>query len=292
MKYFHPKRLYNRYLSAIVDRVIPDFFIIQRYVNIVHPRTWDEKVNWLKIFDRKPLYHKMVDKCEVKPIIAEITKDISWGGVIPTIGVFNKFEEIDFNSLPNEFVIKCTHDSESIIICKDKKSFDISAAREKINRHLKIDYSRYWNVVEWVYRGVKPRIIIEPFMKDRSNDELVDYKFYCFNGEPKYIFYAFDRFSDVKANMYDLDWNLMPFNHIYQRKEINISRPPCIDEMAKIARRIAKYVNSPFLRVDFYFINGEIYFGEVTFYPNGGFGKFDPEEWNLKLGELIDLKKK
>lgn len=292
MKYIHPKRFYNKYLSAIIDRVIPDFFIIQRHVNIIHPQTWDEKVNWLKIFDRKPLYHKMVDKYEVKPIIAEITKDISWGGCIPTIGVYNKFEEIDFNSLPNEFVIKCTHDSESIIICKDKKSFDFSTAREKINEHQKIDYSRYHRIVEWVYRGVKPRIIIEPFMRDGNNEELVDYKFYCFNTEPKYIFYAFDRFSDVKANMYDLDWNLMPFDHIYKRQELKMERPACIDTMAILAKRIASYVKSPFLRVDFYYINGEIYFGEVTFYPNGGFGQFDPEEWNIKLGEMIDLKKK
>ena len=292
MKYFHPQRFYNRYLSFL-DRVIPDFFILLRHhVNIITPKTWDEKVNWLKIFDRKPLYHKMVDKYEVKSIISEITKDITWGGCIPTLGVYNTFDEIDFDSLPNEFVLKCTHDSESIVICKDKKSFNISQAREKINEHLRIDYSRYHNVVEWVYRGVKPRIIVEPFMRDGKNDELVDYKFYCFNNEPKYIFYAFDRFSEVKANMYDLDWNLMPFDHIYKRKELNMKRPACIDEMAILAKRIATYVKSPFLRVDFYYINGQIYFGEVTFYPNGGFGRFDPEEWNLKLGSLIDLSKK
>ena len=291
MKYFHPKRFYNRYLSFL-DKVIPDFFIILRYVNIISPKTWDEKVNWLKIFDRKPIYHKLVDKYEVKSIISEITKDIEWGGVIPTLGIYNSFNEIDFASLPNEFVIKCTHESESIVICREKRNFDIAAARNKINEHLAIDYSRYHGVVEWVYRGVKPRIIIEPFMRDGSSDELVDYKFYCFNYEPKYIFYAFDRFSEVKANMYDLDWNLQPFDHIYKRKELKMERPSCIDEMASIARRIATFVKSPFLRVDFYFINGKIYFGELTFYPNGGFGKFDPEEWNYKLGSMIDLSKK
>lgn len=255
-------------------------------INIAQPRSFSEKLQWLKLHNRKPEYTTMVDKIAVKDYVA---KKIGEEYIIPTIGVYEKFDDIDFNKLPKQFVMKCNHDSGGLIICKDKTKLDIKAAKKKINKSLKRNY--YYTGREWPYKNVKPKIIIEQYMEDTESAELMDYKFYCFNGEPKYCQVIADRSTNETIDFYDMDWVHQPFTGLglplkpFAKKLHDM--PKTFELMKKSAKKLAKGI--PFVRIDFYEINGKMYFGEITFYPASGFGKFSPDEWNKKLGDMIDL---
>lgn len=254
-----------------------------RKLDLNNPQTFNEKIQWLKLYDQKPEYTEMVDKFEVKKYIADA---IGEEYIIPTLGIYNNFDEIDFNKLPNQFVIKCTHDSGSIIICKDKSTFDRKKAKKKINKWLKRNY--YYHSREWSYKNVKPRIIIEKYMVDESGTELKDYKIFCFNGEPKFIEVDFGRFSDHKRNLYTLDWELLDLEIKYPSDPQKvIKRPNHLEKMIEFSRILSK--NIPHVRVDLYSINNKIYFGELTFYHGSGLEKIEPVEWDKKLGDMLKL---
>ena len=275
-----------------VLRFLPDKVYIQLYYfaqfkhfcNLKNPKTYNEKLNWLKLNDRNPEYTKMVDKYEVKKYVSNI---IGEEYIIPTLGIWDKFDDIDFDELPEKFVLKCTHDSEGVVIVKDKSKFEKNVARKKINDALKCNF--YYIGREWPYKKIKPRIIAEKYMEDEECGELRDYKFFCFNGEPKAMFIASDRgIGETKFDYYDLEFNHLNIIQHYPNSNLKIEKPKNFDKMIELAKILSK--NFIHVRVDFYEVNGKIYFGELTFYHFSGFQPFVPNEWDYKFGELINLK--
>ena len=254
-------------------------------LNLDNPKSFNEKIQWLKLHDRNPRYPSLVDKAEVKKIIAD---KIGTKHIIKTYGVWNSFSEIDFSSLPNQFVIKCTHDSSSVIICSDKRVFNYDESNRILTTGLSCDFYKLGR--EWVYKDIKPRIIAEELITDSDNSyELRDYKFFCFNGQVKCFKVDFDRFSNHHANYYDIDGNILPFEEVVCPSDPQkiIKLPLNLSEMIKMAEVLSEGI--PFVRVDLYNAKGHIYFGEMTFYPASGFGLFNPEKWDSKLGEWIVL---
>ncbi len=251
-------------------------------LNLENPQTYNEKLQWLKLYDRKPIYSKLVDKYEVREIIR---KKIGEEYLIPLLGVYEKFNQINFESLPNQFVIKTTHDCGGIVICKDKSKFNQKEAQKKIEHHLRKNY--YYMHREWPYKKVKPRIIIEKYMVDESRTELKDYKFFCFDGEPKLMFVATDRGVDTRFNFYDMNFKQINLQQHYKNSNKEIDRPKNFDTMISIAKKLSE--NLPHIRVDLYDVNGHIYFGELTLYHFSGFEKFYPEEYDLILGKELKL---
>lgn len=272
------------------SRLIPDrLYLSLLYYKHFHkfpsfnsPQTFNEKLQWLKLYDRRPEYTKMVDKYAAKLYIAEV---IGEEYVIPTLGVWDKFDDIDFDSLPNRFVLKCTHDSHSIIICKDKTKLDINAARVIITSGLNRNFYYYGR--EWPYKDVKPQIIAEKYMEDSRSTDLRDYKFMCFNGKVKCTFVCSDRSSELKVTFFDNNWHILPFERSHPASKTIINKPLNFELMIKLAEKLSKDI--PFLRVDFYEIDGKVYFGELTFYPGSGLESFQPNEWDTKLGQWIIL---
>lgn len=254
-------------------------------LDLNHPKTFNEKLQWLKLYDRRPEYTVMVDKYAVKKYVADI---IGEEYIIPTLGVWDKFEDIDFDTLPNQFVLKCTHDSGGLAICKDKKMFDIEAAKNKINRSLKTNY--YLRGREWPYKNVKPRIIAEQYMEDSVTSELRDYKFFCFNGEVKMLFIASDRQNaneETKFDFFDMDYKHLDVRNGHPNATVMPDKPKCFDEMKSLAEKLS--INIPQVRVDFYEVDGKVYFGELTFSHWSGFVPFDPQKWDEVFGEWIEL---
>ncbi len=257
-------------------------------LDLNNPQTFNEKLQWLKLYDRKPIYTTMVDKYAVKDYVANI---IGKEYIIPTLGVYEKFEDIDFSKLPNQFVLKCTHDSGGLVIVKDKSKLDIEKAKKKINRCLKRNY--YYSNREWPYKNVKPRIIAEKYMVDESGYELKDYKFFCFDGKAELMFIAKDRGlrdEEIKFNFYDMNFNFLHFTRGHPNFSGDTQKPKSFDKMKELAEVLSK--NIPHVRIDFYDINGQIYFGEITFFPASGLMPFKPSEWDKKLGDYIVLPKK
>jgi hypothetical protein len=252
-------------------------------LNLDNPKTFNEKLQWLKLHDRKPVYTTMVDKYEAKKYVGNI---IGEEYIIPTLGVWDTFEDVDFNKLPEQFVLKCTHDSGGLVICKDKLSLDMEAAHKKINRCLKRNY--YYHGREWPYKNVKPRIIAEKYMTDESGVELKDYKIFNFNGEPKMIQVDYNRFVKHKRNLYTTDWEYIDAAIKYPTDaSVDIKKPEKLDEMLELAKILSAGI--PHVRTDFYSINDKIYFGELTFYHESGMGKFDPEQFGVDMGSWIKL---
>ncbi len=284
------KIIYN--IINNTTKCIPDKLYIQlmyyryfnKFVNFKSPKTFNEKLQWLKLYDRDPQHIDMVDKCEAKRYVEErIGKEY----IIPTYGVWESFDDIDFDSLPEQFVLKCTHDSGGVVICKNKSDFDIEAARSKINKSLKHNY--YYHGREWPYKNLKPRIIAEQYMEDTKTAELRDYKFFCFDGEVKCFKVDYDRFKNHRANYYTPQGELMRFGETVCPPDFEreVNPPKTLDKMISFANRLS--AGHPFLRVDFYEVDDRVLFGELTFYPAAGFGPFSPEEWDFTLGEWIKL---
>lgn len=257
--------------------------VFGRRINWNKPSTFNEKLQWLKIYNRNPLYTTLVDKYAVKEWVANIIGDQY---IIPTIGVWNNVEDINFDELPNQFVLKCTHDSGCLYICSDKSQLNIN----KIKKDFSLAINRNYYILgrEWPYKNVKPQIIAENYISEQSGD-LKDYKFFSFNGEPKFFKIDFNRSVDHRANYYDIDMNLLPFGEECCMPDFNrkFEKPLNFEIMVDIVKQLSK--NIPFARIDLYNSNGNIYFGEITFYPAAGLGKFIPEEWDYKIGELITL---
>ena len=270
-------------------RLIPDRVYIQmqyfhhfhRFANFKNPQTFNEKLQWLKLNDRNPLYTTLVDKYAVKKWVAD---KIGEQYIIPTLAVWKKAEDIDFDVLPEQFVLKVNHDSGGLVICKDKAQLDRQAAVAKLSRALK--NNGYWYGREWPYKNVKPCIIAEKYMED-ENHQLNDYKFMVFNGKVKCSFTCTERFSKdgLKVTFYDANWDIMPFERHYPRSKTPITKPLNYDEMVELAEKLSKDI--PFVRVDFYSIKGKIYFGEMTFYPGSGLEEFTPQEWDKNIGNLL-----
>ena len=254
-------------------------------LNLDNPKTFNEKLQWLKLHNRKLIYTKMVDKVDAKEYVANI---IGEEYIIPTLGVFDNVDDIDFEALPNQFVLKCTHDSGGIVVCDDKSQLNIEEAKRKLRRGLKMNY--YHQNREWPYLNVKPRIIAEQYMVDESGYELKDYKFFCFDGKVELLFIATDRGSkteETKFDFFDADFNHLPFTNGHPNATRAIAKPKGFEKMKEIAAKLSK--DHPHLRVDLYDINGKIYFGELTFYHWSGMTPFVPIEWDYKLGEMIKL---
>ena len=267
------------------------FPLIMGYdLNLDNPKTYNEKLQWLKLYDRNPLYTKLVDKYEVKEYIANI---IGKEHIIPTIGVWNNENDIDFDSLPQRFVLKCTHDSGGVIICTDKSKLDIQETKKKLHNGLKRDY--FYVNREWPYKNVPHRIIAEEFMEDKSQDAgqmegLRDYKFFCFNGEPKMVYVGSARLGGSHIDHFDMDFNLLPFERHFGHAKETPQRPRMFEEMKSIAKTLCQ--GFAHVRVDLYTINNQIYFGELTFHPGAGFREFRPIDWDYKIGEWLKLPEK
>lgn len=284
-----------KYIKNLIFRLLPDESYIKLYywyktgerLNLKFPRSFNEKLNWLKLHDRNPEYTKLVDKYEVREIVGELIGDEY---LVPLIGVYQSFDEIDFEKLPEKFVLKSTHDSGGVVVCRNKNLFDKLKAKEIINKSLKRNY--FYHGREWPYKNVLPKIICEKYIsKNKENSSLVDYKFYCFNGTPLYCQVIRDRGVNETIDFYDLDWNVMPFNGLRSlpNSTKSYSKPGKYNKMIKLAGLLAQ--SYPFVRIDFYYVKGKIYFGEYTFYPQNGVGSFTPKKYNYKIGELIRLNK-
>lgn len=256
--------------------------LMHKKLDLKNPQTYNEKLQWLKLYDRKPEYSAMVDKAEAKRVVANL---IGEQYIIPTIGVWEAFADINFNQLPEQFVLKTTHDSGGVIICKDKSKLDIAAARKIINFSLKHNYFNYDR--EWPYKNLRPRIIAEQLMVDENGMELKDYKFFCFDGEPKAMFIATGRPHDTRFDFFDMDFNHLPFTNGHENATKPIHKPQNFELMIELARKLS--VGIPHVRVDLYSINGKVYFGELTFSHWGGMVAFEPEEWDYTFGRWINL---
>lgn len=261
---------------------------MHRNLDLDNPKTYSEKLQWLKLYYHDSLLTKLVDKYEVKKYVAD---KIGKQYVIPTLGVWDKFNDIDFSSLPNQFVLKCTHDSGGLVICKDKSNLDIKAARKIINSSLKRNF--YYMGYEWPYKDVLPRIIAEEYKEDTVTKELRDYKFFCFRGLVKAMFVATGRHEkneDVKFDFFDENYIHLPFRQGHENANILPEKPLCFEEMKLLASRLSEGL--PHARVDFYEVNGSVFFGEITFFHHGGWTPFDPEEWDVIFGSWLNLPEK
>lgn len=255
-------------------------------LNLKKPKTLNEKLQWLKLYNRKPEYVRMADKYLMRDYIA---KTIGEEYLIPLLGVWDDPEQIDFEKLPEKFVLKCNHNSGmGMCICKDKAKLDIDKVKEELRKGLKQDY--YLTAREWPYKDIPRKIVAESFLTDESGVELKDYKIFCFNGRAEYVEVDFNRHIQHKLNPYDFDWT--PLNFCDESKNdysANIPKPERLEDMRRIAEQLS--ADCPFLRVDFYSVYDRIYIGELTFYPGSGYIQFEPKSTDLKYGEMLDIGK-
>ena len=249
-------------------------------LNLDNPKTFNEKLNWLKLNYRQPTFTLMADKYAVKQYVSNIIGNYY---VVENYVVADRWEDIDFSSLPNQFVIKCTHDSGGAFVCRDKSTFDFESTRKAIEHNLNINYFK--PLREWPYKNIKPRIIVDRFLDDQTGNELRDYKWWCFNGEPTYM-YCTIKGDNIFENFYDLDFKPVPIDHGFPRHQPEFERPITFDLMKELAAKLSQGI--PFVRVDFFEVDGRVYFGEFTFYDWGGMRPFGGN-WDEVLGELIDL---
>ena len=290
---------YRKYLLLLLDRVlapnlpIPDAIYLRikyycrmgKRLNLKNPRTFNEKLQWLKLFGRRPIDTTLSDKYAVKEYIA---KTIGNQYVIPLLGVWDKFEDIDFDKLPNQFVLKCTHDSGGVVICKNKDTFNVESARKILRRGMRHNF--YVFSREKAYRDIPRRIIAEEYREDTKTGELRDYKFFCFDGEPKALFIASDRQmkgEETKFDFFDMEYNHLPFTNGHPNAKVLPEKPVCFDEMKTLAAKLSKGI--PHVRVDFYEVDGQVYFGEMTYSHWGGMTPFEPEKWDYIMGSWINL---
>lgn len=252
-------------------------------LDLKNPRHINEKLQWLKLNDHNMIYSMFTDKYEVKKYIADT---IGEQYVIPLLGVWDRFEDIDFDELPQKFILKCTHDSGGNVVCTNKDAFDIKAAKSKFDKWLSVN--PYYIVREWQTKNIKPRIIAEEYMEDEITGQLPDYKVFNFWGEPKYIQVDYDRTSGHKRNIYSTDWKLMEERIVWDNfPENRLEKPAVLEEMLELSRVLSK--GYPIMRTDFYVVNGRLYFGELTMTTGAGVEKYIPYSWGLRAGEMLDL---
>ena len=255
-----------------------------REVNLENPITFNDKLQWLKLYWHDPVATKCADKYRVREYVSNT---IGEEYLNKLIAVYESVDEIDIDALPQSFVLKCTHGSGLNVICKDKDKINWEKKFKSMKRWLRTDY--YLHEREWVYKDIKPRIICEEYMEDESG-ELKDYKIFCFNGEPKMIEVDINRFSDHRRNLYDIDWNLLDLEiDVPSDSSVDVDSPDTLDEMLALSRKLSE--RFPHVRVDFYNVGSKIIFGELTFFDSSGFADFDPPEYDLKFGEYLELPK-
>lgn len=259
-----------------------------KFINFKNPKGFCEKQQWLKVNDRRPEYSKLVDKLAVRE---HIDKVLGEGHMFPLLGYWERFEDIDFDALPEQFVLKCNHDSGSTRVIKDKSALtkeELEEMRFFYNKRLKRNY--FYAGREYPYKGIeKNYIIAEQLMVDDKNPDksIEDYKFFCFGGEPKVMFVATDRSTDCRFDFFDMDFNHLDLVNIHPLADKPIEKPEMFEEMKRIAAKLSQGMR--FVRIDLYELNGKIYFGEYTFFHGGGFRLCEPPEWERRLGDWIDL---
>ncbi len=285
---FRSKLMYA--LKFLPDKLYLQLFYFAttgKLINFKNPKGFNEKLQWLKVNDKRPEYTKLVDKLAVREHIKEVLGEEY---LFPLLGSWESFDDIDFDALPEQFVLKCNHDSGSSKIIKNKSALteeDLNEMRSFFSKRLKQDFSFAGR--EYPYKGIKPCIIAEQFMVDKSEPEksIEDYKFYCFGGDPKTVLIVTDRCNDCRFDFFDKDFNHLDIYKSHLNSDKVIEKPEKFDEMKEIAKKISQGMK--FVRIDLYQINGKVYFGEYTFFAGGGFSLFKPAEWERRLGDWIDL---
>ena len=281
------RSVYLMITKHISDRNYLKFYYRCKYgeaLRLDPPVLFTEKLQWLKIYNQKPGFTKMVDKLEAKKYVAD---KLGERYVTPLLGVWERFDDIDFDALPDKFVLKCTHDCGGLVICTDKKRLDMKAAKRKLERSLK--YNWYYMRREWPYKNVKPRIIAEEYMENDSKNGLYDYKVWCFNGKPEFVQFISGRLGgSTREGFYDHDWKLQDFSYHNPKMTESIPRPEKLEELLELCGKLAEGI--PFVRTDFYILpDNSIRFGEITFFPMSGLDHFTPETANRRLGDMIHL---
>ena len=272
--FFLPDKLYLKWKYKL---------LIGKKLDLKNPKLLSEKLQWLKLYNRNPEYTEMVDKYEVRNYIEN---KIGKQYLIPLVGVYDNFNDIDFDKLPNQFVIKCTHDSGGLVICKDKNTLNMKAAKKKINKFMKRNYYKVHR--EWPYKNVKPRIVIEKYIENKDKSDLLEYNIFCFNGIPKLVSVCYgDKEKNRFNDFYDSDFNKLDLKCIYNASNVIFDKPKQFDKMKEIASILSK--NIPHLRVDFYLCNNKIYLGELTFFHFAGFTKFEPKDYEITLVNYLKL---
>lgn len=281
------KKEHLNFIGDILYLKISYFFFMGKKLDLRNPITLNEKLQWLKLYDRKGYYYELVDKYEVKKYVKNI---IGEKYVIPTLAIWNSVDDISLKLLPNKFILKCTHDSGSCIVCEDKNKVELNKVKKFLYNRLKYNY--FWLGREWAYKNIKPRIIAEKYIEDSENHGLIDYKFYCFNGVVECVLVCLDRSSgSPKFYFFDKNWDLKRYNKLGKNapQGFSLPKPKNIEEMFKVAETLAKSINVPFIRVDLYNIDGKIFFGELTFYPDSGMDRNRLYETDVYFGNLVDL---
>lgn len=256
-------------------------------LNLDNPKTFNEKIQWLKLYYRDPLMTKCADKVAVRDYIKE---KIGGKYLVPIIGIYDSVDDVNFDALPNKFVMKVNWGSGQNIIVTDKSKLNVTEAKQKLLKWMKLESNHYFNFLEWAYKDIKPKIIIEEFL-EQNNGYVYDYKFFCFNGEPKIMYIAVDSFdySIMRINYYDIDFNKLDLVKHYPNTDNLLPKPKYWDQMVSFSKVLSE--KFPFVRVDFFDTGKNLYVGELTFYPGNGTDAFDPMEWDYKFGEHLDLKK-
>lgn len=251
-------------------------------LNLKNPRTFNEKIQWMKFYGHIDKLYPFIDKNDVRDYVRE---KVGANYLIPQIGCYSKSRDIDFNSLPKRFVIKATHASGWNLVIENKENINIQETKRKIDRWIKDSFYKLTGEIN--YKNIKGRVVIEEFIEDVSGD-LMDYRFFCYNGEPKFV--QLDSYADTKKrrNIYNTEWNLLDCKCSYENILNGIEKPFNFDEMLNIAKKLSEGFN--FVRVDLYNVNGRVYFGELTFTPQNGMGEFNPVEYDYKFGESFELK--
>lgn len=287
-----PRRFWKKFSKTKIFNFVPDKIAVSikyrnhflKKLDLKNPVTFNEKLQWLKLYDRRPEYTTMVDKYRAKEYVASV---IGQEYIVPTLGVWKSFDEIDFDALPDQFVLKCNHGSGDVVICRDKTELDKERAKKKLMDALGKDY--YLVSREWPYKNVDRLILAEQYLEDSVTHDARDYKFFCFDGEVKCFKVDFDRFSEHHANWYDSNGSLLPYGEKIcpPCPDRQLGIPECLPRMMRMAERLSRGI--PFLRVDFYYVNGRIYFGELTFYPASGLLPFTDQQWDITMGQWLKL---
>lgn len=260
--------------------------VFHKKLDLKNPKTYNEKLQWMKLYDRNPLYRTLVDKFAVREYVA---RNVGQEYLIPMVGgPWNSPEEIDFARLPDQFVLKCNHGSTTNILCKDKSKLDIAQTKAKLRKWLNTSW--YWYGREWPYKDLKPCIYAEKYMEDAQDKELRDYKFFCFDGKPEFVLVSTDRSDSSKqtrGDYFDMDYQHLPFHKKHPNADVTPAKPRDFEKMKELAARMS--ADLPAVRIDLYDVNGRIYFGEYTFFSASGFGPFYPDEWDRKVGDYISI---
>lgn len=249
-------------------------------LDLKNPKTFNEKLQWLKVYDHKEEYTGLVDKIQAKDLVGNI---IGFQHIVPIYGTWRNAFDIDFDQLPKQFVLKCNHDQGSVIIVENKNSINTKEVIRKLN--YKIKQNAYYGTREYPYKNIKPKVFAEEYL----GNNIIDYKFYCFNGEPKFLYCGQGLTEDhsLKIDFYDLDWNLMPFYRTDYHRLGNIPKPLHLDEMLIIARMLCKDI--PFVRIDLFEVADKVYFSEFTLCPASGYMPFVPKEYDYIVGEWLKI---